>query len=176
MTIQDDQVRLNNTMKKLIDFDRKQLQKQLQSYIFQQPSRLYENYAQKLDQLTQTLENNVSNLVKDRLNRVQQLQGRLQINSPQHTIERAQETVTQLQNRLLSSAKNSQQQRHQQVTSLIQQLDSLSPLKIMGRGYSYVTYRNSVVNTVKELKSGQQVSLHFNDGKATAKIIGTKEN
>ena len=176
MTIQDDQVRLNNTMKKLIDFDRKQLQKQLQSYIFQQPSRLYENYAQKLDQLTQTLENNVSNLVKDRLNRVQQLQGRLQINSPQHTIERAQETVTQLQNRLLSSAKNSQQQRHQQVTSLIQQLDSLSPLKIMGREYSYVTYRNSVVNTVKELKSGQQVSLHFNDGKATAKIIGTKEN
>ena len=98
--------RLNSTMKKLIDFDRKQLQKQLQSYIFQQPSRLYENYAQKLDQLTQTLENDVDNLVKDRLNRVQQLQGRLQINSPQHTIEWAQETVTQLQNRLLSSAKN----------------------------------------------------------------------
>lgn len=176
MTLQDDQVRLNSTLKKLIDFDRKQLQKQLQSYIFQQPSRLYENYAQKLDQLTQTLENDVSNIVKDRSNNVQQLQGRLQINSPRHTIDRAQEVLNQLQNRLLSSAKNDQRQRRQQLTSLIQQLDSLSPLKIMDRGYTYVTYQNSVVNSVKELKAGQQVSLHFNDGKATARIIGTKEN
>lgn len=175
MVLQDDQVRLNNTMKNLINFDRKQLQKQLQSYIFQQPSRLYENYAQKLDQLTQTLNNNVRNLVKDRLSTVQQLQGRLQAVSPQHTIERSQEKVDQLQNRLLNSAKNSQQQRQQKLTGLIQQLDSLSPLKIMGRGYTYVTYHGSVVNTVKELEDNQEVTLHFNDGKATAKITGTKE-
>lgn len=175
MALQDDQVRLNNTMKNLINFDRKQLQKQLQSYIFQQPSRLYENYAQKLDQLTQTLNNNVRNLVKDRLSTVQQLQGRLQAVSPQHTIERSQEKVDQLQNRLLNSAKNSQQQRQQKLTGLIQQLDSLSPLKIMGRGYTYVTYHGSVVNTVKELEDNQEITLHFNDGKATAKITGTKE-
>lgn len=175
MALQDDQVRLNNTMKNLINFDRKQLQKQLQSYIFQQPSRLYENYAQKLDQLTQTLNNNVRNLVKDRLSTVQQLQGRLQAVSPQHTIERSQEKVDQLQNRLLNSAKNSQQQRQQKLTGLIQQLDSLSPLKIMGRGYTYVTYHGSVVNMVKELEDNQEITLHFNDGKATAKITGTKE-
>ncbi|MBB1063739.1 exodeoxyribonuclease VII large subunit [Limosilactobacillus fastidiosus] len=175
MTLQDDQVRLNNTMKNVINFDRKQLQKQLQSYIFQQPSRLYENYAQKLDQLIQTLNSNVKNLVKDRLSTVQQLQGRLRAVSPQHTIERTQEKVDQLQNRLLNSAKNSQQQRQQKLISLIQQLDSLSPLKIMGRGYTYVTYQGAVVNTVKELEDNQEVTLHFNDGKATAKITGTEE-
>lgn len=175
MTLQDDQTRLNNTMRNLIDFDRKQLQKQLQSYIFQQPSRLYENYAQKLDQLTQTLNNDVVNMVKDQSNTVQQLTSRLQVNSPRHTIERAQDTVNQLSDRLLTNMKNEQNQRQQQVNSLIQQLDSLSPLKIMGRGYTYVTYRQFVVNSVKELKDGQQVTLHFNDGKATAKITGTKE-
>ncbi|MBU3829677.1 MAG: exodeoxyribonuclease VII large subunit [Candidatus Limosilactobacillus merdavium] len=175
MTLQDDQTRLNNTMRNLIDFDRKQLQKQLQSYIFQQPSRLYENYAQKLDQLTQTLNNDVVNMVKDQSNTVQQLTSRLQVNSPRYTIERAQDTVNQLSDRLLANMKNEQNQRQQQVNSLIQQLDSLSPLKIMGRGYTYVTYRQSVVNSVKELKDGQQVTLHFNDGKATAKITGTKE-
>lgn len=175
MTLQDDQTRLNNTMRNLIDFDRKQLQKQLQSYIFQQPSRLYENYAQKLDQLTQTLNNDVVNMVKDQSNTVQQLTSRLQVNSPRHTIERALDTVNQLSDRLLTNMKNEQNQRQQQVNSLIQQLDSLSPLKIMGRGYTYVTYRQSVVNSVKELKDGQQVTLHFNDGKATAKITGTKE-
>ncbi len=175
MTLQDDQTRLNNTMRNLIDFDRKQLQKQLQSYIFQQPSRLYENYAQKLDQLTQTLNNDVVNMVKDQANTVQQLTSRLQVNSPRHTIERAQDTVNQLSDRLLTNMKNEQNQRQQQVNSLIQQLDSLSPLKIMGRGYTYVTYRQSVVNSVKELKDGQQVTLHFNDGKATAKITGIKE-
>lgn len=175
MTLQDDQTRLNNTMRNLIDFDRKQLQKQLQSYIFQQPSRLYENYAQKLDQLTQTLNNDVVNMVKDQSNTVQQLTSRLQVNSPRHTIERALDTVNQLSDRLLTNMKNEQNQCQQQVNSLIQQLDSLSPLKIMGRGYTYVTYRQSVVNSVKELKDGQQVTLHFNDGKATAKITGTKE-
>lgn len=175
MTLQDDQTRLNNTMRNLIDFDRKQLQKQLQSYIFQQPSRLYENYAQKLDQLTQTLNNDVVNMVKDQANTVQQLTSRLQVNSPRHTIEQAQDTVNQLSDRLLTNMKKEQNQRQQQVNSLIQQLDSLSPLKIMGRGYTYVTYRQSVVNSVKELKDGQQVTLHFNDGKATAKITGIKE-
>lgn len=176
MTLQDDQTRLNNTMRNLIDFDRKQLQKQLQSYIFQQPSRLYENYAQKLDQLTQTLNNDMRNLVKERLNTVQQLQSRLEINSPKNTIQQAQQTVNQLRDRLSVTVKNGYQQRQQRLASLIQQLDSLSPLKIMGRGYTYVTYRRAVVNSVDQLKKGQQVSLHFSDGQATAKITGTKEN
>ncbi|MCI2031401.1 exodeoxyribonuclease VII large subunit [Limosilactobacillus sp.] len=176
MTIQDDRNRLNNTLSNLIDFDRKQLKKQLQSYIFQQPSRLYENYAQKLDQLTQMLNNDAESLVKDRLSTVQQLQSRLQINSPKHTIDQAQEKVSQLRDRLLNSVKSDQKQRQQKFTGLLQQLDSLSPLKVMGRGYTYVTYRRSVVNSVKEVRTGQQVTLHFNDGKATAKITGTKEN
>lgn len=176
MTIQDDRNRLNNTLSNLIDFDRKQLKKQLQSYIFQQPSRLYENYAQKLDQLTQMLNNDAESLVKDRLSTVQKLQSRLQINSPKHTIDQAQEKVSQLRDRLLNSVKSDQKQRQQKFTGLLQQLDSLSPLKVMGRGYTYVTYRRSVVNSVKEVKTGQQVTLHFNDGKATAKITGTKEN
>lgn len=176
MTLQDDQVRLNNTMKNLIEFDRKQLNKQLQSYIFQQPSRLYENYAQKLDQLTQALNNDTKNIVRDHLTQVQQLQSRLQLHSPRHTIERAEEMVKQLQNRLVTNAKNSQQQRQQKLGSLIQQLDSLSPLKIMSRGYTYVSYQDAVVNSVKELTTDQEVTLHFTDGNANAKITKIKEN
>lgn len=176
MTLQEDQTRLNNTMRKMLDFYNKQLQKQLQSYIFQQPSRLYENYAQKLDQLTQSLENTVTNTVKDRRMQVQQLKGQLELHSPQHTIEKRQQELSQLEDRLTIMAENDMNRRQQQLSSLIQQLDSLSPLKIMDRGYTYVTYRRSVVNSVQKLKENQQVTLHFKDGNAKAKITKIEEN
>lgn len=176
MTLQEDQTRLNNTMRKMIDFYSKQLQKQLQSYIFQQPSRLYENYTQKLDQLTQSLENTVTNTVKDHRMQVQQLKARLELHSPQHAIEKRQQELSQLADRLTVMAENDMNSRQQQLSSLIQQLDSLSPLKIMDRGYTYVTYRRSVVNSVEKLKADQQVTLHFKDGNAKAKITKIEEN
>ena len=176
MTIKDDQNRLLNTMRTQINFDRQQLKKQLQSYIFQQPTRLYENYAQKVDQLTQQLEQVAHNTLQTTQIRIERLQSQLMAQSPLHQIQRQAQTVKQLEKQLIMSAAANQNDRHQQVMSLIKQLDSLSPLKIMSRGYTYVTSEEKVVNHAKQLAVGQQVQLHFDDGEVQAEIKSVKEH
>ena len=176
MTLKDDQNRLLNTMRTKINFDRQQLNKQLQSYIFQQPTRLYENYAQKVDQLTQQLGQAAQNKMQELRMNVERLSGRLTAISPLHRVQQQEQLVNQLQKQLVTASLANQNEKKQQVTTLIKQLDSLSPLKIMSRGYTYVTSDEKVVNHASQLTVGQNVHLHFDDGEVQAEIKKVKEH
>lgn len=176
LTLKDDQNRLLNTMRTKINFDRQQLNKQLQSYIFQQPERLYENYAQKVDQLTQQLGQAAQNKMQDMRINVERLSGRLTAASPLHRVQQQEQLVNQLQKQLVTASLANQNEKKQQVTTLIKQLDSLSPLKIMSRGYTYVTSDEKIVNHASQLTVGQNVHLHFDDGEVQAEIKKVKEH
>jgi exodeoxyribonuclease VII large subunit len=176
MTLKDDQNRLLNTMRTKINFDRQQLQKQMQSYIFQQPTRLYENYAQKVDQLTSQLGQTAKGTLQNATTMVDRLRSQLAVNSPLHRIQQEKQLVNQLNKQLVSNATSYQKEKTQTVASLIKQLDSLSPLKIMSRGYTYVTSDDKVVNHAKQLTAGQTIQLHFDDGEAQAEIKKIKEH
>ena len=162
-------------MQNRIAFAKKELAKQTQSYIFQQPTRLYENYAQKVDQLTQQLIQLQQNMFVNRKAQLQQLTSRLAATSPRHQISQQKQLVDQLAKQLRTNALADYQRRQEKLTSLVRQLDSLSPLKIMGRGYTYVTKDQRVVNHAGQLAVGQSVQLHFKDGQAIAKITKIKE-
>lgn len=45
-------------------------------------------------------------------------------------------------------------QQQQRFAQAVQSLDLLSPLKIMGRGYSYTTLNDQVVKSVTEIHQG----------------------
>ncbi|WP_267201736.1 exodeoxyribonuclease VII large subunit [Limosilactobacillus kribbianus] len=176
LAIQDSQRRLANAMRNRIEFAKKELAKQTQSYIFQQPQRLYENYTQKVDQLSQQLVQLEQQTFLRLHNQVQAVTGQLMNQSPLHRVKQDQQLVSQLHRQLQTGMVNNYQRRQEQVQSLIRQLDSLSPLKIMGRGYSYVTKDQRVVSQAKQLTAGQHVQLHFADGQADAEITKIKEN
>lgn len=176
LAIQDSQRRLANAMRNRIEFAKKEVAKQTQSYIFQQPQRLYENYTQKVDQLSQQLGQLEQQTFLRLHNQVQTVTGQLMNQSPLHRVKQDQQLVSQLHKQLQTGMVNNYQRRQEQVQSLIRQLDSLSPLKIMGRGYSYVTKDQRVVSQAKQLTAGQHVQLHFADGQADAEITKIKEN
>lgn len=175
LAIQDSQNRLANAMQNRLAFAKKELAKQTQSYIFQQPTRLYENYAQKVDQLTQQLVQLQQNMFVNRKAQLQQLTSRLAATSPRHQLSQQEQLVAQLTKQLRTNALTDYQRRQDQLTGLIRQLDALSPLKIMGRGYTYVTKDKRVVNQAGQLEVGQEVQLHFKDSQAMAKITKIKE-
>lgn len=175
LAIRDSQSRLANAMQNRITFAKKELAKQTQSYIFQQPTRLYENYAQKVDQLTQQLIQLQQNMFVNRRAQLQQLASRLAAGSPRHRIDQQLQLVNQLSRQLKTDAAADLQRRQERVTGLIRQLDALSPLKIMSRGYTYVTKNQRVVNHASQLAVGQAVQLHFSDGQALAEITKIKE-
>lgn len=55
-------------------------------------------------------------------------------------------------------------------------LDSMSPLKVLSRGYSYATGENQkIISSVRALAPGQEISIRFEDGSARAEIKDISE-
>ena len=55
-------------------------------------------------------------------------------------------------------------QQQQRFAQAVQSLDLLSPLKIMGRGYSYTTLNDQLVKSVSEIHQGDLLTIHYQDG------------
>ncbi|MGN1101082.1 MAG: exodeoxyribonuclease VII large subunit, partial [Huintestinicola sp.] len=49
-------------------------------------------------------------------------------------------------------------------------LDSLSPLKIMARGYSLVYKEDTLIKSAEELSEGDRITLKFADSEASAVV------
>lgn len=167
--------RLINAMQNRIKFNRQRVVKLQQSYIFQQPSRLYEGYNQNVDLLKQRLNRQITQQLTNWRQQVIATSGRLSQRSLQQQINSSQQAKDSLTLRLTRAINNLMQDRKKQFRSTIESLDFLSPLKIMGRGYTYVTHGDHVVKNIKQLKVGTDVNLHFSDGQTTAEIKEIKE-
>ena len=61
------------------------------------------------------------------------------------------------------------------MVELITELDSLSPLKTLTRGYSILEKDNKIVKSVKSLNINDEISIRLIDGNAKAKVIDIKE-
>ncbi|MNT48043.1 exodeoxyribonuclease VII large subunit [compost metagenome] len=54
-------------------------------------------------------------------------------------------------------------------------LDSLSPLKVVDRGYSIVTKKNEVIKSASQVKVGDHLDIRLAEGSLTAVVDGVKE-
>lgn len=54
---------------------------------------------------------------------------------------------------------------------LISKLDTLSPLKTLTRGYSLIESNEKIVKSVKDIKTGDKISIKFVDGKKEAQVL-----
>ena len=66
--------------------------------------------------------------------------------------------------------KTKQEKEKTKYIELVSKLDALSPLKTLYRGYSITEKDGSVVKSVKQLKSGDNIEIRFNDGSKKAVV------
>ena len=180
LQLNQDRTRVFNAFQNYVQRDRQRLNKLSGSYVFTQPNRLYEGYLQKLDFLNERLRQAGQNNVNAANQQLLQLNQRLQQQTPIHRVRQAQTQVANLQQRLVRNTQLVYQNKQQQLARTVQSLDLLSPLKIMSRGYAFVTAEDEqIVHGTHQLKPDQAVAIHFSDGEATAKITkidGGKQN
>jgi exodeoxyribonuclease VII large subunit len=93
------------------------------------------------------------------------------LNAPANRLQQNRQQLTQLQQAMVHAMDKQLLSAGDRFKNLLSQLDSLSPLKVMARGYSYVTKEdNKVVASTSQLQPDEQVALHFSDGTAEAVI------
>ena len=96
--------------------------------------------------------------------------------SPNQQLERDHERVTTLGQRLNASAHSLIDNKRATFHPLVAQLDALSPLAILARGYSLVRKKDgNLVRTSKDIKKDDIVNITLGKGSATAVIQKTAQ-
>lgn len=147
-----------------------QVQHLQQSYIFQEPQRLYEGYVQNVDILTEKLISLEKQQITTAEGSFKTLNSRLLANTPASRIRMAKQNVEHLRQMTNNNITNRFSKYANDLNSLIGSLDTLSPLKIMSRGYTYVTRDTKVVKSIEDLSIDDKIQLNFSDGSANAVI------
>lgn len=154
----------------------------------------YEHAAQSLDMTARLLRSPAQALAHDRRRLAQltaQLQraGRLRLQNPAWSIQRAVASLqperlrqtlqakatvlSGLSSRHRQAGQHAQQSRTRALEGLAQQLDLVSPLAVLERGYAIVRDQASgqILRQAKSLTQGQAIRLHLADGEASAQVI-----
>lgn len=174
LRIEEKQTRLEQAFMYQIQRKQERFQRAVGSYIFRQPERLYDPQAIKLDQLQQRMNQSLQTQLYDKEKVASQLIHRLEQQLPKARLSAAGQEVTYLTQRLEKAIQLSVEKKEQRFLSALQSLDLLSPLKIMGRGYSFTTKDEQVVKTIADIEAGDELNVHYQDGQALVKVIATE--
>ncbi len=109
--------------------------------------------------------------VEKKLGTYNSLSVRLSAQSPENRLKLMEEKLANLQNRAETAVMRNLDRYSAQLAEKAAKLDSLSPLKVMARGYSLVYKGDELVRDSADLTVGQEITLRFDKGTATAEII-----
>ncbi|MFV0559660.1 MAG: exodeoxyribonuclease VII large subunit [Enterococcus sp.] len=170
LRIKERQTRLEKAFVNQIQRKREYFERIRSSYILRQPERLYEGQTIKLDQLQQRMKQAAQQIYYNEEKNLLQLQSRLQQVTPLYRVRDEQQQTAYLAKRLNEKMLDYFQQQELRFQRAVQSLDLLSPLKIMGRGYTYTTREERVIKTVTEVQLDEKIKIHYADGTVVAKV------
>ena len=101
---------------------------------------------------------------------LQALRQRLVACSVEGRLNLWQERLEQMQNRLKQSAANGIARREAQLMQQLARLDSLSPVKVLTRGYALVYHDNKLITSVQQAAPGDELHIRLGDGEIQAVV------
>ena len=150
---------------------------------------------QELEQRYFTLERSLERHVTHKRQRLDQLRDRLHHEAPHLRVERAGHRLQRLSDELMRHEPVLKHAEHQEalashlnlgvdqhlesarlrLMSLAQQLETLSPLRTLARGYSLVRHvEGSTIDSSAQVSVGDQISITLRDGEVIAEVSETR--
>ena len=93
------------------------------------------------------------------------------LQNPEKIIENSEMYLDALHERINDSFKNTVIEYASNFAMICSKLDSLSPLKVLSRGYSIVKNDEKIITHATDISVGNKITLQFVDGSAKAEII-----
>ena len=132
------------------------------------PARMLQDLSQRNDDLMARLEMAAERRVGDLKVKVELLTHRL--GTPEVLLNGSRVKNENLNLRLQAQMQHLLQRKEQQLKRIFSLLDSLSPLRVVERGYSIVKAQGAIVKDARDLKPDQEIEIRFAKGDALAKI------
>lgn len=160
-------VRLSSVMRKNIYLEKKKLEKCQDSYIFSDPSRIFETELMKLNNFQLKLDNYKIRIKQQSHYEMHKKILKLNALMKQKQLLEAK-NITDYQKLLKFHFLNSLKNKKTYFANFVEKLDLLSPLKTMQRGYIVSKKDDHIVKSVNELSKNDTVSLVYIDGEKEA--------
>lgn len=109
--------------------------------------------------------------IDNELSRLVLLQDKLDLLNPTNVIGEKMNTVSLLYNDALNNIAKKLTFEGNRFSVACAKLDSLSPIKVLGRGYSIAMKNGVIINSVKAVKSGDRISVKFSDGEKDCEVL-----
>lgn len=156
-------MQLSNVMRKTIYLEKQKLEKYTHSYVFTDPSRIFEIKFMKLDSVHLKL-NNYKIRIKQK-SHYEMHKKVIQLNTlikQKQLIET--KNISNKQELLKNCFENYLKNKKTSFSYCIEKLDLLSPLKTLQRGYIISKKNDSIIKSVKDLHTDDTISLVYADG------------
>lgn len=170
------QTRMTRAMKEQINRQRTKLTRIEKSYAFRYPQRLYEQKLEQLDKKTEQLVRSAQKLFTLRSTELEQMERRLQRNHPQERLEAAREQQEKAAKALFRAMSVILAKKQAEFAHKLSQLEALSPLKIMERGYS-LTYGpdGKLLKSAAAIQVKEKVTVKLADGALICEVVDKGE-
>ncbi len=128
------------------------------------------SFYDRIDSLEQRAEKSAFAALDRASDRFIALNARLASQSPENRLKLSAERLENLEKRSSAAFERYTEKLSSQLSQKIAKLESLSPLKVLSRGYSLVYHENKLLGSSEKLAEGDEITIKFGEGKADAVI------
>lgn len=114
----------------------------------------------------------IRNMLLRKRNSLEYLQSSYVLKYPDRILQQRRQQLDQAYTKLCVAFNDMLSKKRERLSRWAAALDALSPLAVLGRGYAVVTLKPSqrVVHSVEALNPGDNITVHFKDGRAHCKV------
>ncbi|MFP7493680.1 exodeoxyribonuclease VII large subunit [Terribacillus saccharophilus] len=146
------------------------------SYAFRYPEQMLRQKEIELDKLSDRLNRAGTAAVTTKTQQFSSLMNRLTLVHPGKQVQNHERELAVLQNRLQQAMEKLHERQQQKFLHQINKLSLLNPLETMKRGYSISYKQNTLLKSVDQVKTGDDVQIHLADGTIDCIVKDVKED
>mgnify|MGYP004501760101 CR=1 FL=1 len=163
-------IRMNEFMSNYLHKARLRLENASSSYILKNPISLYELKEQKLDNLMETLNNNITKRLDNYQLQLLNLRNSYILKNPFQLFNMKQEKLVLSKNNLYQNIKRIIMENDHNYKILVNTLKLVNPLGILEKGYSLVTVDDKLIKSSQDLKVNDVIHVRLHDGSVDAQV------
>ena len=132
---------------------------------------------QNLDSMTSVMVSAFTRQMKAAQKHLDVLSASPALRSPDGYLQQREQGLELLKNRMIAAQNQNITRKNQQFIAAVSKLDAMSPLKVFSRGYAMAQNQDrEVLRSVKQVQSGDNISITVSDGRIDATVINKEES
>ncbi len=165
-------MRLTRAIKENVVSERNRFSRLQKSYAFRYPKQLYSQKEQQLDRLLDALQKGAKRSIEKKQNELIKLKTTLGKFHPSTQVIIQNDRYNRVDKQMIKAMSQLLEKKNQKFSSIISNLEALSPLRIMDRGYSIVYNENqqSIIKSTRQVGQGDQIRVRLKDGLLSCEI------